>query len=197
MDSITLFVSVFLLIFFNELGDKSQLATGTSALVNRSRTRLIFFSSALALTTVSGLTVLGAGFITWLFPESILPLIKQGGGLFLALYGVYLIWKANAADNSSDEQESSDGVGWSLFLSHFVVVFLNELGDKTQFATLGSALGNQGNATVVFAASASALIAVTGLVVWGVTKVPAGWVKAVQLIGAISMIAYGTYMLLA
>jgi len=64
MDLITIFLTTFGLIFIGELGDKTQIAAGTGTLANKKKVRLIFFSSALALVAVAGLTVFGAGFIS-------------------------------------------------------------------------------------------------------------------------------------
>ena len=51
-----------------------------------------------------------------------------------------------------------------LLLSTFGVVFLAELGDKTQLAVLGMAAGGKSKA-VVFAGAALALVAASGLAV--------------------------------
>lgn len=55
---------------------------------------------------------------------------------------------------------------WSLFVSTFLAVFLAELGDKTQVATLTLAAGNQAPWTV-FLASGTALLATSALAVLG------------------------------
>lgn len=190
MDLITVFISTFLLVFVGELGDKTQIAAGTGTLANQKQVRTIFFSSALALMTVAGITVFGAGLI----PETFVPVIKKVGGGLLALYGIYLFLKVNGTDEESEELEAK--AGWGLFLSHFSVVFVAELGDKTQIATLAVAVQNQSNLFLVFTASSSALVTVTGLTVWGVTKLPRHWIKNVQRIGAALMVAYGIYMFL-
>ncbi len=49
--------------------------------------------------------------------------------------------------------------GIRLFASTFLLVFLAEIGDKTQLATLGLAADKKHSALVVFAASALALTA--------------------------------------
>ncbi len=189
MDLGTVFFSTFLLVFIGELGDKTQIAAGTGTLANRKQTGTIFLSSILALVAVSGLTVFGAGLI----PKTLIPTLTLFGGGLLIVYGLYLFFKT---DDSDDEGSTVAEKGvWGLFLSQFLVVFLAELGDKTQIATLGAAIKNQAELLVVFAASASALAAVTSITVWGITKVPSGWVKNLQRIGAALMIAYGIYMM--
>lgn len=109
-------------------------------------------------------------------------------------YAVYLFWQAGV--DTDESEESSESMGWELFLAHFTVVFVAELGDKTQIATLAVAVENQTKLLPVFIASASALIMVTALTVWGVTMLPTRWMVTIQRIGAILMAAYGIYMFL-
>jgi len=176
------------LIFIGELGDKTQIAAGTGTLANKKKVRLIFFSSALALVAVAGLTVFGAGFIS----KELIPTIERVGGVLLVLYGLYLY--SNADDSISGEVGEIPKNNYVLFISHFSVVFAAELGDKTQIATLAVAVKNQTHLLTVFSASALALVTVTAITVWGITKIPSRWVKNVQRMGALGMIAYGIYM---
>jgi Ca2+/H+ antiporter, TMEM165/GDT1 family len=55
-------------------------------------------------------------------------------------------------------------VDWRLFLSTFVAVFVAELGDKTQLATLSIAASSRSR-WLVFAASALALVATSAIAV--------------------------------
>ena len=48
--------------------------------------------------------------------------------------------------------------GIKLFVSTFLLLFLAEIGDKTQLATLGLAADKNRSALIVFLASASALV---------------------------------------
>lgn len=188
VDLITVFFSTFGLVFINEFGDKTQFAAGAGSLTNRTKVRAIYFSSVLALVAVSGVTVFLAGFI----PVSWLPSIKLIGGVLLVLYGIYLLMKKEDAD--SVDEDIAGKSDWKLFTSHFWVVFVAEMGDKTQIATAASTVQNHAYPFVVFAASASALTAMTTITIWGASKVPLSLVKPVKLLGIAGMIAYGIYM---
>jgi putative Ca2+/H+ antiporter (TMEM165/GDT1 family) len=190
VDLLSVFISTFLLVFIGELGDKTQIAAGTGTLANRKRTGTIFISSVLALVCVSGLTVFGAGLI----PSSLIPTLTTIGGGLLIIYGIYLFRKKS--DDTEEDTDFEQKSAWGIFFSQFFVVFMAELGDKTQIATLAAAIENQTELLVVFAASAGALIAVTSITVWGVTKIPTHFVGYLQRIGAVLMVAYGVYMLI-
>lgn len=186
MSTLTVFFSTFLLVFIGELGDKTQIAAGTGTLANQGRTKIIFSSSALALMLVAALTVFFAGLI----PEEFLPTIVSLGGALLILYGGYLFYQAGGSNE--DNVDESGKNGWTLFISHFTVVFIAELGDKTQIATLAAAIENQSYLLLVFLASASALVTVTLITVWGATKIPDHWVPGVQKLGSLLMVAYAS-----
>ena len=192
MDLVTVFLSTFTIVFIGELGDKTQIAAGTGALANKGSIWTIFYSSSLALILAVALAVFFAGLI----PSGHLPLIKKVGGALLVLYGVYLFFKTDGPDGGVDLELSSKNI-WELFFCNFWVVFIAELGDKTQIATLAIAIENQLHLSVVFTAAAAALVTVTAITVWGATKIPNQWVKKVQQIGASLMIAYGAYMLVS
>ena len=69
---------------------------------------------------------------------------------------------------------------WKLLASTFTLIFLAELGDKTQLATLALAASGKSR-LIVFIGAAAALIATSGLAVLlgeGIARaVPAVWIR--------------------
>ena len=84
---------------------------------------------------------------------------------------------------------------WKLFASTFVAVFLAEMGDKTQIATM-SLSGASSSRWSVFAGSALALVATSAIAVLlgGVVSryVPAIWVK--RAAGAVFIVLGVVYL---
>jgi putative Ca2+/H+ antiporter (TMEM165/GDT1 family) len=85
---------------------------------------------------------------------------------------------------------------WKLFASTFAAIFMAEMGDKTQLATLSLAAGGSSR-KVVFAASALALVATTAIAVLGGEVVsrhldPA-WIR--RAAGVIFILLGGWYLL--
>jgi putative Ca2+/H+ antiporter (TMEM165/GDT1 family) len=72
-------------------------------------------------------------------------------------------------------------MNWQLFISTFLAIFVAEMGDKTQLATLSIAGSSASARLTVFAASALALVATSAIAVLGgelVSRyVPPIWMK--------------------
>lgn len=84
-----------------------------------------------------------------------------------------------------------------LFFSVFTAVFIAELGDKTQLATLLFAADNDANKVLVFLAAASALILTSALgVVAGGVLAQYVSVKYLHLVAGLGFIGIGVWMLL-
>ena len=85
---------------------------------------------------------------------------------------------------------------WKLAASSFVLIFLAELGDKTQLATLAFAAKSR-SALSVFVGAALALVATTAIAaLLGAVlarKLPSG---AIRIVAGILFIVFGVYTLL-
>ena len=85
---------------------------------------------------------------------------------------------------------------WKLFASTFGVIFLAELGDKTQLATFGVAAGNRGAHWAVFLGSAAALVATSAIAVLAGSAlggvIPEKWLARA---GGVAFVALGAWML--
>ncbi len=80
-------LSTFALVFMAELGDKTQLATLAMAASSRSRW-LVFAGAALALVTITFLSVVMVELLTRVVP---VELVKRISGLVFIVIGVALI----------------------------------------------------------------------------------------------------------
>ena len=122
-------VSTFALIELAEVGDKTQIVCMTLAARHRGTPILLGASLAFALLNVIAV-LFGASLAQWI-PEQVLAFAVAG---LFALFGIQAL---RAADESDDEVTEPSGRG--LFLSAFLLIFLAELGDKTQLAVAGLA----------------------------------------------------------
>lgn len=79
---------------------------------------------------------------------------------------------------------------WKLFASTFAAIFVAELGDKTQLATLSLAAGGKSR-WIVFAGSALALVATSAIAVLGgevvARFIPPHWIKRIAGVVFIGM----------
>ena len=86
---------------------------------------------------------------------------------------------------------------WKLFGTTFAAVFIAELGDKTQLATLSFATSGSSRWTV-FAASATALVLTSAIAVWfgeALTRVVSP--KTLQKVAGVLFVAIGGWVLYA
>lgn len=85
---------------------------------------------------------------------------------------------------------------WKLFVTSFATVFVAELGDKTQLATLGLASASEGGRLTVFLGSSAALVA-TSLIAVIAGAALARYISPVWLerAGGALMIAVGAWVL--
>jgi putative Ca2+/H+ antiporter (TMEM165/GDT1 family) len=167
-------LSTFGLVFIAEFGDKTQLAVVMQTCKYRSAWP-VFLGASLSLTAVTALGAVGGQVLGLLIPEAAL---RIGAALALVVMGG-LIWReatqSDSADALSDVDCEYDAQcnsrprprwDWKAFGSTLTLLFVAELGDKTQLAVMGLA-SKQPQPGVVFVGGALALIAVTALGVIG------------------------------
>ena len=115
----------FVTIAVAELFDKSQLAILLLASRTKKRAEL-FFGVVLAFALLTAIAILTGGFLTTLIPESYLRL---GSSLLFILFGILTLRQ------KPEKEEKIERKG-SVFVTGFTLIFLSELGDKTQLATI-------------------------------------------------------------
>jgi putative Ca2+/H+ antiporter (TMEM165/GDT1 family) len=169
------FLSAFGLIFVAELGDKTQLAVVTQTCKHRTPWA-VFAGASAALIVVTGLGAVGGQVLGRLVPEEVL---RSVAALAFFVMGVLVAREAHKAGNGPSSAEACHNQGleqaectsispwdWRAFGSTFGLLFLAELGDKTQLAVL-SLSSQHGNVWPVFLGGGLALTLVTALGVAG------------------------------
>ena len=175
-----IFLSTFGLIFIAELGDKTQLAVVTQTCKYR-RPWAVFLGASTALTAVTVLGVIGGQLLGQVIRPSTLRTIAA---LAFVVMGVLIAREAIKAQANNAESELAcdyaDGTtgnadvdctpasawDWKAFGATLGLLFVTELGDKTQLAVLSLA-GKHATPGAVFLGGALALILVTALGVVG------------------------------
>jgi putative Ca2+/H+ antiporter (TMEM165/GDT1 family) len=166
-------LSTFGLVFIAELGDKTQLAVLTQTCKHR-QPWPIFWGASLALTAVSALGVIGGQVLGQLVP---LDLIRAGAALAFIVMGLLIGYEALSTAKASETgdpagecvgltEESSSVWDWKAFGATFGLLFLAEMGDKTQLAVFSLA-GQASTPWPILTGGALALTAVTALSVVG------------------------------
>jgi len=127
---LTAITTPFGLVFLAELGDKSQLVCMTLAARHRHWPVLIGASAAfLLLNTLA--VVFGAGLSHWV-PERILA---AAVAILFTVFGILSLMAKEEDDDEHIEERSGHGI----FITTFLMIFLAEMGDKTQIAVTGMA----------------------------------------------------------
>ena len=127
---LTAAATTFGLIFLAEIGDKSQLVC--MALAARHHHRPVLAGAIAAFAVLNVLAVVfGAGLAHWV-PERILAAVVA---ILFAVFGILALRSQEEADSEEIKERSGNGV----FATTFLMLFLAEMGDKTQLAIAGMA----------------------------------------------------------
>ena len=130
LEWITAATTPFGLVFLAEMGDKSQLVCMT--LAARHRHWPVLAGAVGAFVVLNTLAVVfGAELSRWV-PQQVLAVIVA---VLFAVFGI-LALKTKAED---DDEEVVERSGHGVFLTTFLMIFLAEMGDKTQIAVAGMA----------------------------------------------------------
>lgn len=174
MDWSTL-LSAFGLVFIAELGDKTQLAVVTQTCRYR-RPWAVFLGASLALAAVTALGVVGGQVLGQIVPAGVLRGIAAlafvvmgalvGREAAKAGAGQVLAAACDCPEEGQADRASTVERDWKAFGSTLGLLFVAELGDKTQLAVLGLS-GRHGAPWPVFLGGTLALTAVTALGVIG------------------------------
>lgn len=124
-------LTTFVLIFLAELGDKTQLVC--MALAARHRPWPVFWGALLAFIILNVLAVLFGSVLSAWVPENVLVIVVA---VMFALFGIQSL---RASDEEEEEGEVAEQSGHGILLRAFLLIFVAELGDKTQIAVAGLA----------------------------------------------------------
>lgn len=130
LDWITASTTPFGLVFFAEFGDKSQLVC--MALAARHSHWPVLAGTSIAFMLLNALAVVfGAGLARWV-PQQFLAVTVA---VMFTLFGLWMLLVK--ADETHDEITERSGAG--IFVAAFLMIFLAEMGDKTQIAVAAMA----------------------------------------------------------
>jgi putative Ca2+/H+ antiporter (TMEM165/GDT1 family) len=179
-------VSVFLLIFVAELGDKTQLSV--ISLSSSYKWHHVFVGAILAFLTVDGLSIAFGGTLLALVP---LRYVQVASGVAFVVFGVFPLLKKSKTDGVSLKPKRSN----IPLIASFVLIALMELGDKTQVLTLTLAAQTSPILVLVGMLSAFTLLTAVAVLVGAklVSRLPAKWLRIVTstlfiLLGTVSVL---------
>lgn len=150
------------LLFVMEFADKTQLAV-MSLTARTGRMIPIFMGAAAALVLLTLLAAAIGGALSRLLPDRWLSL---AAGLSFLGAGIFLLWRAIATRERPDDGAAASEADklrqpvWRHFALAFGLVFVAELGDKSQLTVIGL-VADTGDWLPVFAGAAFGLTAMT------------------------------------
>jgi len=156
LELLTTVLSSFGLIFLAELGDKSQLVCMTLAARYRHPPVLLGAIAAfLVLNTLA--VVLGAALAQWI-PDYALAIAVA------ILFGAFGVSSLLSSQHQGEECEPHKKPGHGIFVATFLMLFLAEMGDKTQLTVAGLAAALPPFA--VWLGATLALVTTSALGIW-------------------------------
>jgi putative Ca2+/H+ antiporter (TMEM165/GDT1 family) len=162
-------VSSFVLLFLAEMGDKTQLMAMT--LAHRYRPAPVVAGTFVAFLVLDLIAVLLGEGLARVVPRDVVLL--AAAALFILF--AYRSWR----DSDEDEPQVDEAAQRRAFVTTFTLIFVAELGDKTQLALVALA-AESGELWSVFVGGTLALWAVSliGILVGGTVlrKIPKVWV---------------------
>jgi putative Ca2+/H+ antiporter (TMEM165/GDT1 family) len=166
-----LVASSFALLFLAEMGDKTQLMAMT--LATRYKPLPVALGACAAFLVLNLLAALFGGLLFRYVPERVV--LVAAGLLFLGF--AWNAWR-NAADDDADQPDDAAALARSVVLTSFLLIFVAELGDKTQLSLLALA-ASSGQPWAVFTGGTLALWSVTllGIAVGAtlLSRIPPQW----------------------
>lgn len=168
------FLTALGVVFVAELGDKTQLAVVTQVCKFR-RPWAVFAGASLALTLVTILAAAAGQALGHLIPQDIVRGVAVGAFLVMGVLVGRQALRSRSdgplleeceTPGSEDSTQSESRWCWQAFGASLGLLFVAEMGDKTQLAVLSLA-GQSSSAWAVFLGGALALTGVTALGVLG------------------------------
>ena len=173
MTPLETFIGTFGLIFLAELGDKTQLTA--MALSLRYPWKKIFIGIAAAFTVLNVAAVAVGRLLFMVLPIFWVSLVS---GLLFLYFGYSTLRHSGAEDDDAPPHPASGAIRTA-----FIMIFMAELGDKTQLVTASQAARHSGTFTdlcMVFSSSTLALWSVSLLGIFAgrqlVRVIPLCWI---------------------
>ena len=174
--SLTVVLSSFALLFLAEMGDKTQLMTMT--LAHRYRALPVAIGVCAAFLVLNLLAVAVGEVLFRYVPRS--AVLVAAGVLFL-----FFAWKSWRDAGEPEEAAAERRGGGGVVLSSFALIFVAELGDKTQLALI-ALVASTGDAWSVFTGATLALwsVSLLGVAVGStlLSRVPRAWMHRVAAV---------------
>lgn len=153
--SVTLFLTVFLMVLLAELADKTQLVT-FALVAETGKPTQVYIGVLGGLFAVTIIGVLAGSLITLIIPLSLIQLIA---GIAFIILGFFTVFKAR---RNQEDEETISTHGKRVWARTFILLFLAELGDKTQLIVILVA-ATTGQLLLVFTSAFLAMALVNGI----------------------------------